>query len=131
MVKGYDQNQERKKILSSFGKDLTRRSGSKCELCKAGNVSLSVCEVSPVSTEPDYDACIFVCEDCRKGIKNPKKIGSGHWRCLNEAVWSDVPAVKVVSVRILKSLEDSEPWVHDLLDEVYLSPEEEEWVQKE
>ena len=31
-----------------------------------------------------------------------------HWFCLREAMWSEVPAVQVVSLRLLKRLTDAD-----------------------
>jgi len=129
MAKGYGRYKERLDILNSFGKNLARRSGSKCELCSASGVKLMVFEVPPASSEPDYDKCVFLCETCQEKIEKPGKDLS-HWQCLNEKVWSEVPAVKILSVKILKKAKD-ESWVHELLEQVYLEPEEEEWVGAE
>ena len=83
MARGLDQHKERQRILSSFGKDLTRRCKSTCELCEAKEVKLSIYEVPPVLSEPEYESCIFICETCSEQLANPKRIDANHWRCLN------------------------------------------------
>lgn len=45
MTKGYEKNRERIAALNSLGKNLARRSGSKCELCFASKVPLYTVEV--------------------------------------------------------------------------------------
>lgn len=128
MAKGYQQNKERLERLTSFGRDLARRSGSKCELCGAAGVKLLIYEVPPVPDEPDFDHCLFVCETCATQIENPKQLDVDHWRCLYETAWSEIPAVQVTAVRQLRQLAKQEPWAGDLLEQLYLSPEVEEWL---
>ena len=43
-------------------------------------------------------------------------------------VWSEIPAIQVASVRVLKSLEDDQPWAREVLEQVFLEPEIETWV---
>ena len=82
----------------------------------------------PLEEEPSADDCIFICESCHKQIANPKKMDPSHWRCLNNALWSEVPAIQVVSVRILRRLAKCEHhWAEELLEHAYLEPELEEW----
>lgn len=128
MAKGLDKHKERMGKLSSFGKDLTRRSGSKCELCSTSGVSLEVFEVPPVHDDPDFEKCVFICETCKKFIENNKSDPGNHWKCLNTSIWSEVPAVQVLSYKLLKQIEEQEKWVSELLEEVYLDPEIEEWA---
>jgi len=130
MAGGYEKNQDRKAALASLGKGLARRSGSKCELCSASKVSLFTVEVPPEIPVPDIDTCVFICETCRNGLSNLKSIEADHWRCLNDSAWSDVPAVKVTAVRILRRLTEDHRWAADILEDLYLEPEEEEWANK-
>ena len=129
MAKGLDKHKERIDILSSFGKDLTRRSSSKCELCSASGVSLNIFEVPPVQDIPDIEKCVFICNTCNEFILNPKLDPRGHWKCLNTPIWSEVPAIQVLSYKLLKQIEAKEKWVSELLEEVYLDPEIEEWAK--
>ncbi len=130
MAGGYEKNQDRKTALASLGKGLARRSGSKCELCSASKVSLFTVEVPPEVSIPDIDRCIFICETCRRGLKTIQSGEADHWRCLNDSVWSDVPAVKITAVRILRSLEEDHRWAADILEDLYLETEEEEWASQ-
>ena len=51
-----------------------------------------------------------------------------HWHCLNHAVWSEVPAVQVMSVRLLRRLTGTKQhWAEELLEQAYLEPDLEEW----
>ncbi len=127
MAKGYDENQEQKNRLNFLGKDLVRRSRSKCELCDADGVKLTTFEVPPESDPVTADQCLFLCDTCREQIENPKRVDADHWRCLNNAVWSDVPAVQVISARMLKRL-SKEHWAEELLEQAYFSEEVDAWI---
>ena len=128
MSTGYQGKFHRQNILSRFAKDLVRRSRSKCELCDKSGVKLEVFELPPLEEEPHPDGCIFICEECHKQITTPKKMIPSHWRCLNNALWSEVPAIQVMSVRLLRRLATLEHhWATDLLEQAYLEPELEDW----
>jgi len=129
MSTGYQGKFKRQIILSRFSKDLVRRSHSKCELCDASGVKLEVYELPPGEEEPNLDDCLFLCETCRGQIDKPKTMEPSHWRCLNNALWSEVPAVQVISVRILRRLVKKEQyWAEELLENAYLDPNLEEWA---
>ncbi len=50
-----------------------------------------------------------------------------HWCCLYGAIWSEVPAVQVMAVRLLQQLAAKEIWAIDLLDQAYLTEEVQVW----
>ncbi|NOQ25076.1 MAG: PhnA protein [Bacteroidales bacterium] len=110
----------------SIEKELNKRSGTKCELCGAED-GLSVYEIPPV-TKSSIDECIHVCETCINQIENPDAIDANHWRCLNDSMWSEVPAVQVMAWRMLNRLK-AEAWPQDLLDMLYLDEETLTWAQ--
>ncbi len=110
----------------STEKALQARSESKCELCGATE-ELGVYEVPP-SSNGSADQCVLLCVTCREQIVNTEKIGTHHWRCLNESMWSQIPAVQVMAWRMLKRL-STEGWAQDLLDMLYLDEETQAWAQ--
>lgn len=129
MATGFQGKFYRQNQLSRFAKDLVRRSRSHCELCGRNGVKLDVYELPPLEEEPFVDGCIFICDGCRKQIIEPLKMIPAQWRCLNNALYSEVPAVQVMSFRILRRLEQSgEPWATELLEHAYLDPELETWA---
>ena len=131
MAKGLEKHQERVAALSLFGKDLARRAKSKCELCEVSETKLLPYEVEPVPGEPEFDRCILICESCHEQVVDPRKFKEGeHWRCLAETVWSDIPAVQVVAVRLLKRQANSQAWAREALEGLFLDEEIEEWVTK-
>ena len=110
----------------STEKALHARSESKCELCGATE-SLGVYEVPP-NSDGSADECALICETCREQIENPEKVDVHHWRCLNDSMWSQVPAVQVTVWRMLKRL-SAEGWPQDLLDLLYLDEDTQAWAQ--
>lgn len=105
---------------------LHTRSESKCELCSATE-SLDVYEVPPKSNG-SADQCILICETCNDQIENPDNVNVNHWRCLNDSMWSQVPAVQVMAWRMLTRLSD-ESWPQNLLNTLYLDDETLEWAK--
>jgi protein PhnA len=104
---------------------LRERSGSICELCSStGN--LQVYQVPPVTTEPA--GAILICNTCHEQIMDPAKMDPNHWRCLNNSMWSTVPAVQVMAWRLLHSLRH-QGWPQDLLDMLYLDDETLAWAK--
>ncbi len=110
----------------STEKALHARSESKCELCGATE-SLGVYEVPP-NSDGSADECALICETCLEQIENPEKVDVHHWRCLNDSMWSQVPAVQVTVWRMLKRL-SAEGWPQGLLDMLYLDEGTQAWAQ--
>ena len=110
----------------SIEKELQARSESKCELCTATE-NLSVYEVPPESNGT-AEKSIFICSTCKEQIQEPEKMEPNHWRCLNDSMWSQVPAVQIMAWRLLTRL-SSEGWPQDLLDMLYLDEDALAWAQ--
>ena len=129
MARGKEEHQARLAALQRFGKDLARRARSTCELCEQSREGLRIVEVPPAPKEPDADKCVLLCEECEKAALDPKKANRGeHWRCLVQTVWSEVPAVQVLAVRMLKAQSETEDWARDALEAVFLEESVENWV---
>lgn len=107
-------------------KELHSRSGSVCELCGASD-DLATFEVKP--SDGAVDQHILVCNTCKSQIENPKQTDANHWRCLNDSMWSTVPAVQVMAWRMLNRLR-SEGWPQDLLDMLYLEEDTLKWAKE-
>jgi protein PhnA len=110
----------------STEQELHERSGSKCELCGATE-NLAVYEVPPAS-DGSAAQSVLLCETCREQIEEPEKVEVNHWRCLNDSMWSQVPAVQVMAWRMLTRL-SAEGWPQELLDMLYLDDETLAWAQ--
>jgi len=112
--------------MSIIEKELLNRSGAKCELCSADE-NLSIYEVPPISNGTAEQA-ILICQTCKDQINNPEKMDENHWRCLNDSMWSQIPAVQIMAWRMLTRLR-SKGWPQDLLDMLYLDDELLTWAQ--
>lgn len=110
----------------SLIEELQNRSGNQCELCGATH-SLSIYEVKPTSTG-GVDGSLLACETCIDQIENPDHTDANHWRCLNDSMWSEFRAVKVVAWRMLQRLRN-EGWPKDLLDMMYLEDDDLRFAQ--
>jgi protein PhnA len=108
----------------SLQQDLENRSGNKCELCTSTD-NFSVYEVKPTITVggSGVDGSLLACETCTTQIDNPEATEANHWRCLNDSMWSEHRAVKVVAWRMLSRLRN-EGWPKDLLDMMYLEDDD-------
>lgn len=109
----------------SLEQDLFQRSSSQCELCTSTD-DLQVYEIpdSPEGT----DHHILICATCKDQIEDPEKTDPNHWRSLNDSMWSTVPAVQVMSWRMLNRLR-GEGWPQDLLDMMYMDEETKAWAE--
>jgi len=105
--------------------ELQARSESKCELCGATD-NLGAFEVAPSDGSADQSA--WICSNCREQVEDADKVDANHWRCLNDSMWSQVPAVQVMAYRMLTRLK-SEGWPQDLLDMMYLEDETRAWAE--
>lgn len=94
-----------------------------CSLCKSDN-DLTSFIVEPVKT----DAEISLCGKCQASILANDYSDIHHWHCLSEAIWHERAAVKVLSYSILNALRP-EAWAQDLMDQIYLEPEELKWAK--
>ncbi|WP_292664346.1 alkylphosphonate utilization protein [Nitratifractor sp.] len=109
----------------SLENELRERAENQCELCGATE-NLKVREVPP--SDGTADQSILVCEACDSLLDNPEA-NPNHWHCLNESMWSPVPAVQVTAWRVLKKIA-GEGWPQDLLDMLYLEPEVQAWAEE-
>ncbi|MFW2374428.1 MAG: PhnA domain-containing protein [Gammaproteobacteria bacterium] len=107
-------------------KILHTRNESKRELCGATE-HLGIYEIPPES-DGSADQCVFICNNCREQIDQPDKVDINHWRCLNESMWSQIPAVQVMAWRMLTRL-SVEGWPQQLLDMLYLDDATLAWAK--
>jgi len=105
---------------------LRERSGDKCELCGATE-QLAVYAV-PDSPDNTAEQSIYICNTCHEQIEDADKVDVNHWRCLNDSMWSPVPAVQVMAWRMLKRL-SAEGWPQELLDMLYFDEEQLAWAE--
>ncbi|MCT7494507.1 PhnA domain-containing protein [Aliarcobacter cryaerophilus] len=102
--------------------DLIKRAENSCELCKSLE-DLDIFEVNPSDGTMEQSA--LLCPKCKSQFEQNCELDQNHWYCLSEAMWSETPAVKVLSYRMLKKLDNQE-----LLDMIYLDDETLFWANK-
>lgn len=103
----------------SIDKNLLERAAHRCELCGS---TQELTEYTVSNAESLDDNRIVSCQTCADELDNPEIADPNHWRCLNDCMWSEVDAVKVVAYRMLVQLK-GEGWPQDLLDMMYLEDE--------
>lgn len=92
-----------------------------CSLCSAD------APLAPFAVSGGPEGAVAeICETCRSQIDG--ELEPNHWRCLSGAMWSEVPAVQVLAVRLLGRLSDYD-WARDLSDQVWLEDETRAWVE--
>lgn len=111
----------------SIEQALLKRCGGKCELCSSES-TLAAFEVSP--SDGSVEQNIMICDTCQSQINQPESLDTNHWRCLNDSMWSQVPAVQVMAWRQLSQLvKAGEAWAQDQLDMLYLEDEVKTWAE--
>lgn len=108
---------------------LNERSGNKCELCSSSDsLQAYVIPHSPADIN-EQDKNILLCKVCTKNIIEEDNVNINHWRCINDSMWSSIPAVQVMSWRILNSIKE-EGWPQDLLDMLYFEDSLKSWAEE-
>jgi protein PhnA len=89
-----------------------------CELCT------NVEELSDLLiTGANQEGTVILCKTCKTQIDN-QELDEKHFNCLNDSMWSENPAVKVLTYRLLSSLGRQ-----DLIDMMYLEEDELNWAK--
>jgi protein PhnA len=115
MVKGYQENKDRKEAIGSFGKSIGKRAGFKCEWCESKD-DLRVWDYQP-DLEPDMDTLALLCRRCREWADG-RKADPQELRSIRNALWSNIPAVAEGAARVLASCK--EPWAREAIEESFI-----------
>lgn len=115
-----------KKHRMSLVQDLITRAGNQCELCPSteGLTPFAV----PAAPYDGLDGHALICNTCLSQINDSSKADPNHWRCLNDSMWNQTPAVQVLAWRMLYRLR-AEGWPQDLLDMMYVEEETKKWAK--
>ncbi len=110
----------------SLDKELQKRSNNLCELCGSddANTDYSI----PNSPSNKIEHHLWICPTCNTQMINIETADENHWRCLKDSIWSELPATKVVSWRMLHKLKKLD-WTQDLVDIAYLDEDELAWAK--
>ncbi|MEA3383603.1 MAG: PhnA domain-containing protein [Campylobacterota bacterium] len=106
----------------SIKEALVKRSGGVCELCGSSE-GLDIYEVTP--SNGTVEQSVYVCTTCKDQLEDNSKMDENHWHCLNDSMWSEVDAVKVVAYRVLSILKNQE-----MLDMLYLEDDIKNWAEQ-
>lgn len=110
----------------SLEKELQNRSGNQCELSGVTN-DLVIYQVPPLAKGTLNDS-IYITQKLAQQLDDEDSTNPNDWRCLNDSMWSEVPAVQVVAWRMLTRMR-AEGWTQDLLDMMYLEDETLKWAR--
>jgi len=106
---------------------LKNRSNSSCEFCAANN-ELNVYPVPPTS-DLSAQQSIYICDTCLGQVEGNVELDVNHWRCLNDSMWNQEPAVQVMSYRMLHKL-STESWAQDALEMIYMEDDVKTWAEQ-
>lgn len=105
--------------------ELQTRASGRCELCGSAD-GLRAYSVSP--GDESSERSVLACADCAAGL-GAEELDPKRWFCLKESVWSAVPAVQVVSYRLLHRLR-TESWASEVLEQAYLADDVLAWANQ-
>jgi len=88
---------------------------SVCELC-ASEEGVSIVEL-PVS-DGSEEQSVYICSNCHGQIESDE-LNEIHFNCLNDAMWSETPAVKIMSYILWNRLGRQ-----DMIEMMYLEEDE-------
>lgn len=115
MAKGYQSNKERLNEISSFGKEIGKRAGFKCEWCE-GKGDLRIWDYRPDSS-PDMETLALLCQRCRDWADG-MKADQVELRSIRNALWSNVTAVAEGAAQVLSQCK--EPWAREAIEESFI-----------
>jgi len=107
-------------------KQLIERSGNQCELSKTKD-KLTAYLVSPADAD-NVNSYIFISEKCVNQLERKEELDSSFWSFLKDSMWSEIPAVQVVSWRMLNRLKN-ETWAMEALEMMYMDEDLLKWAQ--
>src|SRR5690554_209577 len=115
--------------ITPLEKDLFARANDICELCGADQ-TLQPFAVAPFEADT-VEHTALLCATCREQIEGEDDaLDPTHWFCLQEAIWSPVAPVQVLSYRLVRRLARKATWASDILAQAYLPDEVLAWAEE-
>ncbi len=102
------------------------RANGHCEVC--GSATTGIIFEVPPPQQRGAEGYALLCTTCHTHLEQPDQADPDHWRCLNDSMWSTVPAVQVIAWRMLHQLR-GEGWPVPLIDMLYLDEETLAWAR--
>lgn len=107
--------------VGALGKDLTRRSRGRCELC-GSREAVRAWELPPFPEEPTLERAVLACGRCRAWLEGGE-IVPVEARFLGEAIWSEIAPVRLAAARLLLAADHmDDPWLIDALEAAEVDP---------
>lgn len=108
---------------------LHERSNGLCELCGKADEYLDGYAVPPREDDsPEHQ--VVLCSECLGKARDGDVSDPHYWRFLEGSIWSGVPAVQVLSYKLLGKLA-GEGWAADARGNAYLDEQNLEWANAE
>lgn len=107
-------------------KVLENRAAGCCELCKSEAVLQLF--ILPDSPQTGLESQLMLCNICTQEAAKVQPENLDHLRCLNESIWSEIPAIQVLSWRLLHRIKEA-GWPRDLLDMMYMDQDTLAWAE--
>jgi len=96
-----------------------------CALCQSeSELTLVIPQPAPAGADGAE-----LCGLCRDQLTPDAILDAQHLRCLQDAAWSQEPAVQVLSIRLLRRID--QPWATDLLGMLYVDEATQAWADDE
>ncbi len=108
---------------------LLQRADYSCEICSQNNTEFTAYTVPTHTYDSDADV-VLLCNNCSTKIENKDFTKSESFRGIQGSIWSETPAVKVLSYKIAQNLKATD-WAQEVIDSAYLSEEEIAWANSE
>ena len=93
---------------------LMERSSGTCEVCTSA-INLALFDVGELGS---FEDAVLLCDVCVAGHRELQD--ENHWRSLQSAIWSEIPAVQVLSWRLLTRLSKNHAWALEVLESAYV-----------
>ncbi len=111
----------------SLLQELQKRSDHSCELCTSKK-DVTVYEVQPIYISAT-ESSAYICSTCIQQIDKKTPLDISHWQCLTTSMWSEIPAIQVISWRLLQRLK-TESWASESIDMLFLEEEILAWAKQ-
>lgn len=121
MAKGRQRHQDYQDALSRLGRDLARRSRRRCELSEESG-SLMTFDLEGAPLDPELSHVLFVSPWIYAMLEG-SAVDPVRLRCLEGSAWSEEPAIRRASMRLLKRIDEA--WARETLEGVKALYEEE------
>jgi protein PhnA len=107
-------------------KQLISRSNNQCEI--SGSTENLVAYLVAPKAGNSADDYVYISQAILDQIEIDGEMDEALLRCLNDAIWSEVDAVKVVAWRLLNKMR-GRGWTDDLLEMMYMEDDVAQWAK--